>query len=405
MAGDRTLTTRRETTGATVNDEPRPPAAEPGGEARPRISAQGLRKSFGKPGPGAVHALDGVSLDVRAGEFVVLLGPSGCGKTTLLRSIAGLETPESGEIVISDRTVYSSSTKVNVPSERRGINMMFQSYALWPHMTVFDNVAYPLRSHRVSKAETAPRVERLLGRIGIAELASRYPSELSGGQQQRVALARALAVDPSCVMFDEPLSNVDAKVREQLRVELVQMHQRMGFSAVYVTHDQVEAMQLADRLVVMRRGSIEQQGTPEEIYRFPRTRYVANFIGQCNELEGEVRTVRDGRVTVATASGDVEVEQEGAWSPGDAVVAIIRLEDLRVLDGESSPVNRWTATVRTRMFAGSTTEYVTAVGGDRVLRVVVDGHRRALAEGTEVALGVDPGAVRIVPQEPREGVR
>lgn len=387
------------TTGATSTEETRPHEPTHHGE-EPRISAQRLRKTFGKKGGERVRALDDVSLNVSPGEFVVLLGPSGCGKTTLLRSIAGLETPESGEITISGKTVYSSSRKINLPAERRGINMMFQSYALWPHMTVFDNVAYPLRSHKVAKNEIADRVTALLGRMGIPELVDRHPSELSGGQQQRVALTRALAVDPSCVMFDEPLSNVDAKVREQLRVELVEMHRRMGFSAVYVTHDQVEAMQLADRLVVMRHGAIEQQGTPEEIYRAPRTRYVADFIGQCNQIEGDVRAVSKDTVTVTTALGTFEVEvTDGHWSEGDPVVLIARLENVRVTDDDETGPNHRRAIVRARMFAGSTTEYLVELDGGHTLRLAVEGHRLPMTEGEEITVLLAPGSLQIVPQE------
>ena len=399
MAARPVTTTDRRGTGTTLTEEPRP-QGRPGHVEEPRISARRLRKTFGKKGRQRVHALDDVSLDVSPGEFVVLLGPSGCGKTTLLRSIAGLETPETGEIVISGNTVYSSSNRVNLPAERRGINMMFQSYALWPHMTVFDNVAYPLRSHKIAKSEIASRVTALLGRIGIPELADRYPSELSGGQQQRVALARALAVDPSCVMFDEPLSNVDAKVREQLRVELVEMHRRMGFSAVYVTHDQVEAMQLADRLVVMRKGEIEQEGTPEEIYRSPRTRYVADFIGQCNQIEGTVKEVSAGVVSVETDLGVIQAEvAQRPWTKGDQVVLIVRLEDLRVVDGEVTTPHERRATVRARMFAGATTEYLVEVAGGRTLRLAVDGHRKPLGEDEDITVLMAPESVRIVPAE------
>lgn len=399
MAARTATTTDRRGTGATLTEEPRPQGHSERGE-EPRISARRLRKTFGKKGRERVHALDDVSLDVSPGEFVVLLGPSGCGKTTLLRSIAGLETPETGEIAISEKTVYSSSSRVNLPAEKRGINMMFQSYALWPHMTVFDNVAYPLRSHKIAKDEIASRVTALLGRIGIPELADRYPSELSGGQQQRVALSRALAVDPSCVMFDEPLSNVDAKVREQLRVELVEMHRRMGFSAVYVTHDQVEAMQLADRLVVMRNGAIEQEGTPEEIYGSPRTRYVADFIGQCNQIEGTVKEVSAGVVSVETDLGVIQADAlDRQWSKGDQVVLIVRLEDLRVVDGEATTSHHRRATVRARMFAGATTEYLVEVDGGRTLRLALDGHRKPLIEGEGVTLLMAPESVRIVPAE------
>src|SRR5690606_21791699 len=258
------------------------------------VAITGLHKRFRRGDGSVVRAIDDVTLSVGRGELVVLLGPSGCGKTTLLRSIAGLEQPDSGEITVSGTTQYSSERGLDVPPERRNISMIFQSYALWPHMTVFDNVAYPLqsrRSRRPAKDELRRRVREALTLVGVPELERQYHSQMSGGQQQRVALARALVSNDEVVLFDEPLSNVDAKVREQLRLELLAMQRSLGFSAVCGTHDQAAAMELAHRIAVIDTGRVAQIGTPQEIYLRPATRYVANFIGASNEVVGRVEAV------------------------------------------------------------------------------------------------------------------
>ncbi|WP_324278085.1 ABC transporter ATP-binding protein [Blastococcus brunescens] len=237
----------------------------PTASSTPVVEVSNLVKRFRRESGAVVNAIDDVSFEVAAGDFVVLLGPSGCGKTTLLRAIAGLETPDQGAIRIGGRAVFSAADRVEVPPERRDISMIFQSYALWPHMTAFKNVAYPLQSRRgrkVAKDEIARRVRQALELVGVGELETQYPGQMSGGQQQRIALARALVNNDELVLFDEPLSNVDAKVREQLRFELVSMQRKLGFSALFVTHDQTEAMELAHRIAVLDSGRIAQFGTP-----------------------------------------------------------------------------------------------------------------------------------------------
>jgi iron(III) transport system ATP-binding protein len=228
---------------------------------------------------GAVVAVGGVTFSVGAGEHLTLLGPSGCGKTTTLRAIAGLERPTSGEIRIGGSAVFSSSPKVNIPAERRGLSMVFQSYAIWPHMSVFDNVAYGLRVRRRPEAEVTARVREALDLVQLGELGARSASKLSGGQQQRVALARAFVFSPSVLLFDEPLSNLDAKLRAEMRVELKELQRRLDITSVYVTHDLEEALAISDRIVVMRDGVIAQVGTPAEIYDRPRNTFVADFVG------------------------------------------------------------------------------------------------------------------------------
>src|SRR5579871_5907431 len=249
----------------------------------------GLEKHFRRQQGSHVAAVNRVSLEIEAGTMVTILGPSGSGKTTLLRCIAGLEQPTDGEVWNGDRLLSSGARGIIVPPEKRHFGMMFQTYAVWPHMTVYGNVAYPLKVLGLSPAEIGERVTNMLRVAGIENLRDEFPANLSGGQQQRVALARCLINDPSVILFDEPLSNVDAKVREELRVELLAMHKRLGFAGVYVTHDQEEAMAISDRIVVMNEGSVVQIGTPREVYGRPASRFVAGFIGVANMWAGRVR--------------------------------------------------------------------------------------------------------------------
>ena len=246
------------------------------------VRLRGLTKRWqGKP---PVTAVDNLDLDVQSGEFLVLLGPSGCGKTTTLRCIAGLETANTGEIHFGDAAVFDAARGVNVPPNKRRIGMVFQSYALWPHMTVRKNIGYPLRAQRTDRATARKWVEETAALVDCDPLLERYPGQLSGGQQQRVAVARGLVARPELVLFDEPLSNLDARLRDQVRTEIHELHGRLGFTAVYVTHDQSEALALGDRLAIMRTGRIEQLATPEEVYEEPATEYVAGFIGMSNRF-------------------------------------------------------------------------------------------------------------------------
>lgn len=338
-----------------------PPSSTPRRE--PVVRVEHLAKRFKRGDGTVVNAIDDVSLEVHAGDFVVLLGPSGCGKTTLLRSIAGLEEPDAGTIHIHGSCQFSSGEHMNVPPQRRRLGMIFQSYALWPHMTALRNVSYPLEcspSERIPKKEIKDRVRRVLDLVGIAELEGQYPNQMSGGQQQRVALARALVAGNDLVLFDEPLSNVDAKVREQLRMELATMQRQLGFAALYVTHDQTEAMELAHQIAVMKEGKIAQLGPPREIYEAPRSRYVANFIGTTNELAGEVVSAApDDRIVIRTALGEAHGRAaEPDLRPGTAVVAVWRPERGVISTDETSAVNSWKGTVEASLFVGSHTEHL-----------------------------------------------
>ncbi|WP_209305138.1 ABC transporter ATP-binding protein [Blastococcus sp. CT_GayMR20] len=359
------------------------------------IEVDSLRKEFVDDHGNRVAAVDNVSLAVPAGEFLVLLGPSGCGKTTLLRCLAGLEVPDSGEIRLSGRTVFGAGSRAEMTADRR-VGMVFQSYALWPHMTVEENVGYPLstgpRSARMSKAEARERVTELLQLMRLDAMAERKPNQLSGGQQQRVALARAIAAGNDVVLFDEPLSNIDAKVREALRLELRSMQRRLGFTAVYVTHDQTEALELADRIAVMRDGRVVQLGTPEEIYRAPLTRYVANFVGISNVLPATRTAERPDRLSAFdTALGTITVTAAGA-EEAERVAVTSRAHSWWIrADGPTSGHNAWQGRVVSAAYLGMYTEFIVDVGGTLV-RVWHDhgNGARNLEEGDLVWVGVSP---------------
>ena len=246
-----------------------------------KISLHNISKSFGKK-----EVITNLSLDMEDGRFTTLHGSSGCGKTTLLRMLAGLETPDGGEILFDDTPVFSKEKGINVPPEKRNLSFVFQDFALWPHMTVFENVAFGLRA-RKQKEHLKERVQEALDAVKLSDLAARYPHELSGGQQQRVSFARAIIMQPQCILFDEPLSALDAKLRESMRLEMKQMTSQLNMTSVFVTHDQSEAMSMSDYIVVMNGGKIEQYGTPQEIYEHPATKFVADFVGKADWLKND----------------------------------------------------------------------------------------------------------------------
>lgn len=281
------------------------------------IRIRSLVKSFGD-----FVAVDDISFDVAEGELVSLLGPSGCGKTTTLRCIAGLETGDQGTIQIGDTLVSDFDRNIVLSPDRRGIGMVFQSYAIWPHMSVFKNVAYPLVAQRVPKGEIETRVHETLKLVDMADFATRPATDLSGGQQQRVALARALIGNPSVLLLDEPLSNLDAMLRDQMRVELREIQQRTGITAVYVTHDQSEAMALSDRVIVMSNGRIEQIGTPREIYQSPATAFVAKFVGTSNLLRGETAGPADGDLVLVRLGGGEQIRVPDRNLSGSVTISL-----------------------------------------------------------------------------------
>jgi iron(III) transport system ATP-binding protein len=362
----------------------------------PAVSISQLRKSFRRADGSHVGAINDVSLDIDHGEFMVLLGPSGCGKSTLLRSVAGLERPESGIISIGDQVVFDPAHRIDIPPERRPLSMVFQSYALWPHMTAFKNVAYPLQCKSIKRAEIRERVDVALAQVDIAHLTHQRPSEMSGGEQQRVALARALVAGDEVILFDEPLSNVDARVREDLRAELVDMQQRLKFTAVFVTHDQLEAMEMADRISVMRRGSIQQVGGPGEVYGSPNSQYVATFLGAANEIEGEVSQETDGSWVLRTEGRIIIASCGGPGiNLGQRAAAILRPELFQLHHHDPMAPNSWQGVVQSVSRLGHYSEYRVALADSDVIRI------RAMDPGLAsigdiVWASIPPSHVRIV---------
>jgi iron(III) transport system ATP-binding protein len=353
----------------------------------------GLTKRFGPE----VAAVRDLTLEVRHGEVVSLLGPSGCGKTTTLRLVAGFLEPDAGEIWVGDRRL--SGPGHAVPPERRGMSMIFQSYAVWPHRTVTENVAYGLKFRDVPRAEVPKRVRDALALVRLESLADRYPGELSGGQQQRVALARALVVAPEILLLDEPLSNLDANLREEMRFEIRRLHEALGVTTLYVTHDQAEAMVTSDRIAVMREGRIEQVGTAREIYERPATAFVAGFVGRTNLLRGTHEG--DGRVHLATGLALRVAETPGA-SPGAAVTVSVRPHRIVVAPDATAVRERgW------NLLAGAVTR-VAYFGEALDVQVRVDGgaslRLTALPEaglevGQAVRLAIPPDACVVLPAE------
>jgi iron(III) transport system ATP-binding protein len=318
-----------------------------------------------------VYAVADLSIDVAEGELFTLLGPSGCGKTTTLRCIAGLEHPDAGEIALGKRTLYSSEKRVRVPANERGLGMVFQSYAIWPHMDVFHNAAFPLtvlpRRKRPSKQQQRDRVERALAVVKLDHLASRQATDLSGGQQQRLALARALVLEPPLLLLDEPLSNLDAKLREEMRFELKRLQRELGITGVYVTHDQLEALAMSNRIAVMRDGKLEQVDSPRAIYESPQSRFVADFIGTSNFIDGVVDAKEQDAYVVRTAHGHLRVPADATFAVGDEVVVAARPEHIDLVAGlNGTGVNRWAGRVEARAFLGESVDHIVSVGSREI---------------------------------------
>ncbi len=359
------------------------------------ISIAGLRKTY----PGSnLWAVDGIDLDIRDGEVMALVGPSGCGKTTTLQLLAGFLSPDEGSIAVGDRVL--SSARATVPPEKRRMSLIFQSYAVWPHKTVFENVAYGLRVLRCSRSEIEDRVKRVLASVRLTDLAHRYPGELSGGQQQRVALARAIVVEPETLLLDEPLSNLDANLREEMRFEIRRLHDATGITMVYVTHDRSEAMVTSDRIAIMHSGRIAQVGTADDVYLRPATSFIANFMGLTNTLAGtlvETGIVEWGGVRLRA------LDESGAAN-GAAVTLCIRPHELRFVapDGVASGYrgnghNRLGGRVVRQTYLGDARDYLIDLGSAQVR---VSTHPSANMEpGSEVVLDLPIDGCRIVRNE------
>jgi len=357
-----------------------------------RISVTNLTKRFG---PLAV--VSEVSLSIEEGELFTLLGPSGCGKTTLLRLIAGFYAPDGGEIRFDDRVVNA------VPPHERGIGMVFQNYALWPHMSVSENVSYGLKLRKVSSSEIAERVRGVLHKVGLTGLGDRYPGQLSGGQQQRVALARALVLNPQILLLDEPLSNLDAKIRVQVRAEIRKLQKELGITTIYVTHDQEEALTLSDRIAVFNQGKVFQVGPPKALYERPASRFVADFIGINNLVDGTVRAIEGPlrTVRVETAVGEISAIYDERLRVGDRCVICIRPENAAV-DGESGGErNRLKGKISFAAYLGNTLRYDVDLGNDVTFKADVGDpwHHEQLPMGKPVTLSCLVASTLAIPAD------
>jgi iron(III) transport system ATP-binding protein len=363
------------------------------------IRVDNLVKTF-QGAKGEVRALRGVSFDVAKGQLFTLLGPSGCGKTTTLRCIAGLEQPAAGEILVNERPVFSASRGLFVPPEQRRIGMVFQSYAIWPHMTVFENVAYPLASH-LRRKEAKHRVEQILDRLGLGSLADRLAPNLSGGQQQRVALARALVGQPQVLLLDEPLSNLDAKLREQMRFELKALHEAMHVTTVYVTHDQEEALAMSDRIGLMHDGALFEVGSPAKLYLHPAHKITADFLGSSNFIPAQVRqggSQPGDEMLVESPIGSFVAQRSVDWQPGMPAVLFFRPEYVDFLDthqGCANGTNSGTAIVERVTFLGNSVDVVIRCS-EIALRARAH-PARAPVGGKSVHFGVDRASCIVFP--------
>ena len=338
------------------------------------LSVRGLHTEYPNERGETVKAAQDVTFEVPEGKLFTLLGPSGCGKTTTLRSIAGLEKPKSGEIRVGERTVYSSENGIFVAPNKRNFGMVFQSYAIWPHMNVFENVAFPLEvgSRKLGRKEVAEKVMRVLGAVALERLADRDATKLSGGQQQRLALARALVMEPQLLLLDEPLSNLDAKLRERMRFELKRLQRELQLTTVYVTHDQSEALALSHEIAVMDEGRIVQIGSPRDVYERPRNRFVADFVGTTNFLEATVINAdpHSGRCRVGTVLGELDVHAVDALSRNDQVVISVRPEDVELREqppDRAEGQNVCKGTVDAKIFLGEHVDFEVKVGASFLL--------------------------------------
>ncbi|HUV08349.1 MAG TPA: ABC transporter ATP-binding protein [Spirochaetia bacterium] len=336
-----------------------------------------------------IRALDNVDLTIPANQIFTLLGPSGCGKTTLLRCIVGLEAPDSGQIAIGEEIVWSREKHIFVPTEKRGLSMVFQTYAIWPHMNVFDNVAYPLQTRKEPREDIRRKVEKTLHFVQLEGFENRPATKLSGGQQQRVALARALVAEPKVILFDEPLSNLDAKLREETRKELRSFLTELKITAVYVTHDRIEALSLSDTIAVMKAGQIVEIGTPKKIYFDSDHRFVADFIGRANLIAGKVKAVEDAYTIIDSGIGTIACQKSPDASPGKAVTLCIRPEFIKVRGGDTRDGrNIFRGRVESLVFVGEAYEGEIRIADTRLITRIEP--TAMVYEGEEVALDLDP---------------
>jgi iron(III) transport system ATP-binding protein len=349
-----------------------------------RISCRDLGKRFG-----ANVVVDRATFAIEEGELFTLLGPSGCGKTTLLRLIAGFYAPDEGEVRFGDKVVN------HVPPHERGIGMVFQNYALWPHMTVAQNIAYGLKLRKLPREEIGQRIKGVLDKVKLSGLEDRYPGQVSGGQQQRVALARALVLNPKILLLDEPLSNLDAKIRVQVRAEIRKLQKELGITTVYVTHDQEEALTLSDRIAVFNQGRIFQVGPPKELYERPANRFVADFIGINNLIDGTVQSV-NGSLRVKTALGEIRALPDSRFKAGDRCVVSVRPENASLEARADNSVN---GRIAFAAYLGNTLRYDVDLGQGTIFKADVRDpwHHKLLAMGAEVSVGFAAASTVAIP--------
>ena len=365
------------------------------------VKINGLTKQYGR-----VLAVSELSLNIQEGEFFTLLGPSGCGKTTTLRCLAGLEEPEVGDVYLGERCLVSTSRGIFVPPEKREMGMVFQSYAIWPHMTVFENVAYPLKLRHLRKAEIREKVLAALKLVGLEGLEERPAPALSGGQQQRVALARALVFSPRVLLLDEPLSNLDARLRDEMRVELKALQRRLGITVIFVTHDQIEALSLSDRIGLMNRGQLEQMGNPEEVYNRPSTPFSRDFLGQTFSLKGKILDMKDDLIQIELSglagAAFRTSRRNGPSSPtvdltsGQEIMVAVRPEQIGISTSRpEGDVNVLPAVIEGVHFLGDRYEYTVRIGSET--RVLVLPASEVLKAGQKIFLAIKSEAITLWP--------
>jgi spermidine/putrescine ABC transporter ATP-binding subunit len=381
------MTRRPDSAVATTALASPPTEAGPTGHAATDgyVSIRSLEKLYGD-----VRAVDGVSLDISEGEFLALLGPSGSGKTTVLMCVAGFETANDGQILIG------GTDMTKVPPHRRDLGMVFQRYALFPHLSVEDNIAFPLKRRRLPRAERRRKVDEALELVQLQGLGKRRPGQLSGGQQQRVALARAIVFGPRVLLMDEPLGALDKKLREQLQIEVKQLQRRLGTTVIYVTHDQQEALTMADRIAIMHQGQLQQLGTPDELYEHPANAFTANFVGETSLLAATVADLGDDRCTVTLAGGQrlpAVAADPATLHPGAAVRVAVRPERVRIVGSSHAP--NVTGTVTASFYSGESTLYLVDIGGGAELKVRASVNERAFSAGDEIAVSWNPEHARV----------
>lgn len=367
------------------------------------LTVEGLSKTFDDRRTGrSVVAVDGISFRIDPGRVFTLLGPSGCGKTTTLRCVAGLEVPDAGDITLGGRALFSAQRGLDVRANARGLGLVFQSYAVWPHMNVFQNAAFPLlvapRRRRLSRRKIKEQVERVLTVVRLDHLIDRQATDLSGGQQQRLALARALVMEPPLLLLDEPLSNLDARLRDEMRLELKRLQRELNVTSLYVTHDQVEALAMSDAIAVMREGKLEQAGTPREIYERPASRFVADFLGAANLIDGVVEGQEAGGYTVRTAGGSLRSVSGARLGAGARVTVVVRPEHVEIeLEEPGGTNSSWPGIVVAAAFLGDAFDYVVEVGG---LELRARRHAsRPIAQGARVAVRLPEASCSLIPLE------